>query len=298
MSHLPYVFKPELVRGCTMRCVFCGLRHQEWADEPIQMMSLHLWIQYINAIEAWRPNCRIEIANRGEQTLHPQYLTMVAYARQRLPKCYIVNSTNGDLVNIMGMKTYKLWVTEALNAGVNVFLLDCYTPKRLVDFTELFADSPDVHAFFEDDFNPYLKREPSFRAICVKDATPSPKENMLLHYHNQGNNANVSDNPNALRMYPNVVTPPTSYPRMCTRPFREFPMWYNGDVPICCDDWADEAIVGKFPNETLPELWVKYDPWRVCLINRTRSTIMPCKLCSEAHGKRFGLELDWFKEKT
>lgn len=71
-------------------------------------------------------------------------------------------------------------------------------------------------------------------------------------------------------------------------------MWYDGSVPLCCDDWADKHIVGKFPERSLPELWDAYDPARRELVKKNRAGLTPCNKCSERAGMRFGLELDWF----
>lgn len=297
--HLPYSLKPEFVRGCTLRCVFCGLRNQAWAEEKYEYMPEALWRQYVDAVAAWRPKVRIEIANRGEPTIHPQFLEFIAIARKALPKAQFLVSTNGDLSDRIGLVEFKEFIRQAQYLGVNCFLLDCYTPKRLKDFRALFAG--EANAFFDDGANPYPYRGPDWRALIIKDACTykkeeggrAPKENIILHYHNQGGNADVGPGP-AAKMYPNVrpITEPLA--RMCVRPFREMPMWFDGSVPICCDDWADKKIVGVFPERSLPDLWNAYDAVRASLIARDRGAHEPCNKCTEQQGKRFGLELGWF----
>lgn len=306
MKHLPYSLKPELVRGCTMRCVFCALRHQTWAEEKYEFITDKLWHQYCEEVAVWRPKVRIEIANRGEPTLHPKFIEHIKYARKVAPKVQILVSTNGDLSIKTGLPGFKDFVCEAMEAGVNCFLLDCYTPKRLKDFLALFEG--EAGTFFDGDtqkagLNPYPYRGPDWKAISIKDAVPhrepeslfkshAIKENVLLHYHNQGGNA-VVDGASA-KIYPiTVLKEPLK--KMCVRPFREMPMWYDGSVPICCDDWADKNIIGKFPEQPLAEIWDAYDGVRRNLINRDRGAQKPCDKCSEREGKRFGLELNWFK---
>lgn len=294
--HLPYSLKPEFVRGCTMRCVFCALRHQEWAEQHYEYIDIGLWERYVNAVAEWRPKVRVEIANRGEPTLHPDFLKMIEMTRTTLPKAQILVSTNGDLSNDIGLPAFREFVFDALSLGVNCFLLDCYTPKRVRDFTELFKE--DAGTFFGDDpnkpgLNPYPYRGPRWKAISLKDATPkpAPRENVILQYHNQGGNAVVEGNAAKLYNIP-VLTEPLE--RMCVRPFREMPMWFDGSVPICCDDWADAHIIGRFPEQSLPELWDAYDDVRQNLINKDRGAQSPCDKCSERQGQRWGLELDWF----
>lgn len=210
--HLPYSLKPEFVRGCTMRCVFCALRHQKWAEEKYEYISAALWGRYVEAVAEWRPRVRIEIANRGEPTLHPEFLELIRVGRRALPRAQFLVSTNGDLSLGIGLSGFRDFVTEALDAGVNCFLLDCYTPKRLREFQELFSGV--AGAFFDDacaggaGLNPYPYRGPDWKAISIKDAVPhtqapadegflpasrwrAPRENVILKYHNQGGNAVV-----------------------------------------------------------------------------------------------------------
>lgn len=311
--HLPYSLKPELVRGCTMRCVFCALKHQSWAEQDYQYISMDLWDKYVEAVAAWRPKVRVEIANRGEPTVHPKFLEIIKRGREALPQAQFLCSTNGDLSDRIGLPAFKEFVEEAQANGINCFLLDCYTPKRLRDFQELFKGN--VGAFFDDSvrggagLNPYPYRGPEWKALVIKDAVPQrqtkakndgllpadktrkPKENVLLKYHNQGGNAVVTGAAAEIYDIP-VLDEPLQ--RMCVRPFREMPMWFDGSIPICCDDWADANIIGKFPTQSLPDLWDAFDEFRQNLINRDRGAQKPCNKCSEGAGKRFGLELDWF----
>ena len=302
MAHLPFAVKPEFVRGCTMRCVFCGLRHQKWAEQEWQYIDIDFFALYCASLASWRPKVRMEIANRGEQTFHPHFLSLIKVARDYLPRAQILVTTNTDMVVQLGELGFVNFVQDAMRVGVNVFLLHCYTPRRLELITRLFKNY--AGTFFDTpgsiQINPYPYRGPLFKAICIKDAVPKPvKESVLLHYHNQGNNANVSDNPSALQLYPNITTPAEPLRRMCPRPFREFPMWYDGSVPICCDDWADQHIIGRFPDKSLPELWSLYDPTRRHLLAKDRDGAgLPCRFCTEGEGKRYGLELNWFGDRS
>jgi Iron-sulfur cluster-binding domain len=291
-----------------MRCVFCALRHQTWAEEKYEYIGMDLWRRYVDAVAVWRPKVRVEIANRGEPTLYPEFLELIAVGRKALPQAQFLVSTNGDLSDDIGLSAFKDFVHEALAAGVNGFLLDCYTPKRLRDFQELFAGEAGL--FFGDDpskagLNPYPYRGPEWKALIIKDAVPQkptetgglfrePKENVILHYHNQGGLAWV-DGP-AAKIYPNVTPLKEPLKRMCVRAFREMPMWYDGSVPICCDDWAAKHIIGKFPDKSLQELWDAYDPERRHLLKGDRAALEPCNKCNERAGTRWGLEKSWFDE--
>jgi hypothetical protein len=187
---------------------------------------------------------------------------------------------------------FRTWVEEAMLCGVNIFLLDCYTPARLRLFREVFGGSHNL--FFDDAFVPYRYRGPRTRIICIKDATFTKehvKENRLLQYHNQGGNSWLKPNePNPWNI--EVLQEPVQ--RMCTRPFREFVMWYDGAVSVCCDDWNAEAVLARFPEQSLEECWDALDSYRRDLVEKKRVKT-PCNRCSERAGSSWGLELDWFR---
>lgn len=272
-----------------MRCPFCSLKHMEWVEQKYEFMDFGLFEQIVDELSVWHPKHRFEIAARGEPTLYPQFMEAISYARAKLPKAQILVTTNTDIGEKMGWGDYRNWIAEAQNRGVNVFMLDAYSVRRLETLRETFSGL--AQTFFDDKFNPYPYRHPKFKAVVIKDATVG-KQNVILRYHNQGGNAVVTEQQRKVWDI-SVLNEPLR--RMCVRPFREFPIHYDGTVPLCCDDWRQQQVIGKYPDKPLSELWDLYDPLREALLQKDRSHA-PCNKCSERSGMRSGLEFDWFKD--
>ena len=301
MAHNPYAIKLELVRGCTARCPFCALRHMEWVDEPYEYMAEKTFVKIMEDLKTWLPKFRLEFANRGEPTLHPKLVEFTKIAREVNPQCQILLTSNTDLSKKNGMDWYVNLIKSFYEAGGNVVLLDCYVANRYKDVSEAFEsrhdDFPFIEYFFgESEFNPYYYRKPKFKALVIKDASVengSTKENAILHYHNQGGNASV--NMKALKIW-RIKQIDEPMEKMCVRPFRELTIHYDGTVPICCDDWREQAVISHVKKESLKNIWFNsFNKRRKQLLNKDRSS-EPCNKCTVGAGSRVGLEMNWFEE--
>jgi MoaA/NifB/PqqE/SkfB family radical SAM enzyme len=286
--HKPYALKVELVRGCTRRCPFCAHTSMEWVDEPFRYMDLKLLGMLVNELACWHPKHRFELANRGEPTVHPRFMEAITMIRGNLPKAQILITTNGDKVNDLGKEAFREFVFESLARGGNYVLIDCYTKDRYQQFSELF---PEADLFFEDRVNPYHYKSIRTKRIVLKDASGGfdINTNEILYYHNQGGNVD----PEKAKLW-GITNVENSLPLMCVRPFRELTVHYDGTVPICCDDWREERVIGKFPHQSLETIWKGFDPYRLRLIGKDRG-FSPCEKCSVKSGGRSGLEMSWFK---
>jgi len=300
MAHKPYAIKLELVRGCTARCPFCALRHMPWVDEEYRYMSIDTFTHIMLDLQNWLPKFRLEFANRGEPTLHPDLLEMTRIARKINPKCQILLTSNTDLMVKNGEEWYYQTIKNFYEIGGNIALLDCYVPNRYQKVMELFNGKFSfVEQFFgENEFNPYHYRNEKFKALCIKDAAVyegAAKENKILYYHNQGGNAHL-DNEAQQKIW-TIEQPKEPLQKMCVRPFRELTIHYDGTVPVCCDDWSEQQIIGKTSEGSLIEIWYSnFNEQRKRLLSKDR-TAMPCNKCSVGAGNRVGLEMNWFENK-
>lgn len=301
--HNPYAVKLELVRGCTARCPFCALRHMKWAEQEYSYMTSNLFMQIMLDLHTWLPKFRLEFANRGEPTLHPQLMELTSMARIINKQCQILLTSNTDLAEKNGYDWYVDMLKSFYSLGGNIVLLDCYVPNRYQRVLDAVAHSSlhnyTEYFFGEKEFNPYNYRSPNFKALCIKDAAVyegKTKENKILYYHNQGGNARVEGK--ALEIW-SIEQPAEPLKLMCVRPFRELTIHYDGTVPICCDDWKEQAVIGRFPEQSLEDIWLhtsEMNSRRLQLIAKNRE-LSPCNKCSVHSGSRPGLEMGWFKEK-
>jgi hypothetical protein len=94
----------ELTTYCNLRCRYCPYPQQE---KLRQQAKMHMeWDIYKRAIE-WavhlnEPNDtmrnELSLTGVGEPLMHPHFVEMLAYAREKLPRTFLVFSTNGILL--------------------------------------------------------------------------------------------------------------------------------------------------------------------------------------------------------
>ena len=290
--HNPFTVKIEPVRGCTQRCPFCAYSNMPWQDEPFRFMEMDLFKKIVNDLAGWAPKHRMEFAERGEPTMHPQILQFLAYARLALPKVQLTITTNGDRLQNKRQE-FEEWVSEAFEHGANFIMIDCYWQERYEQMQLLFPEASD---FFDNGIHPYKYVGPKHKEIILVNAAPG-MDNIIRFYQNQGGNVDVVKARSVGYDIPDVGKP---LEKMCVRPFRELVIHYDGTIPICCNDWREETPIAKFPNDgSLEKIWDEWvDVFRYRLLKKDRATIPTCAKCSERAGFRVGLEMNWFGEKV
>jgi len=122
----PFNVSFELTLGCQLRCPMCavGVIH----DKPgtgYKFMEHGTIERTVKEIKRLGWNCRIGFAMRGEPSLHPDYIGMVATVREHLPKAHITMLTNGG--GFMRKPGAVKNVTDLFGAGLNVLGMDHYT---------------------------------------------------------------------------------------------------------------------------------------------------------------------------
>jgi radical SAM protein with 4Fe4S-binding SPASM domain len=77
--------------------------------------------------------------------------------------------------------------------------------------------------------------------------------------------------------------------KRCARPFREFAIHYNGNVPICCNDWRGAFKAGNVFQDGLEAVWqsAALDAARRKLYRGERD-FGPCLGC-DSHSHRTGI---------
>lgn len=291
--HNPFTIKVELVRGCTRRCPFCALSTIPWREDAWHFMSPLVWQAMIDDLARWLPKCRIEIAERGEPSYHPQLKALLAYGRAKLPQAQFLLITNGDTIKQKREK-YRDWLLDLFDDGLNLVLLDCYDPERYAAMTALFTQprpaQVTISDFFADNRHPYTYYGVQTREIIIVNATPG-QHNTIRWYQNQAGNVDIAQAAAAGFTIPDAPAP---LAMMCVRPFRELVLHFDGRVPICCQDWREEGTIGQFPQQDLQTLWHSMDGYRQHLLQKDRAALSPCYKCSDRAGFRWGLDKDWF----
>lgn len=306
----PWSIQLEVVEGCNYSCWFCGIHSirskPNW--EIYHEMPVELVQQMFQETQRWLPGgVRVELDNHGEPTLHSRFPEIVAAIRQD-PHAHIQLQTNCSQIetwevfqervdewfarglNLLALNTYKRWwgtpqganrhdhfleMARRYGAARNIPVVDHYydNPKRLSIYRRYPTNKQQI--FVLDDLGEVN--------VKARQETGRPVSKDI---NNEAGNTPSKPLQNLLGQ------PPVDAPlkKKCTRPFRELNMGYNGVVPVCCYDWSTQMPMGKFPNQSLQQIWesVQMQTVRELLYRKNRH-MTPCSVCSYNGGWRQGL---------
>src|SRR5262245_26187791 len=254
----PFNVTIELTLGCNLSCHFCAVSAiQDKPGKDYKFMDPKILERVVSQIASLKWNCRVGFAMRGEPTMHPDYIGMVAIVRKHLPKCHITMLTNGGGLlrkpgprdNVMGL----------FNAGLSVLGLDnyenvAYVPKVLehlrgnYDMTSGF-EHPLGFTYYEypKDMrgNPHQRRPRGSKTlVSIRDISAQDAERKI------GNHGKIFN-------YAGLAYPPdhSMEGKRCHHPFRQFVVHWDGNVPLCCNLWNSPYHVGNVMDTPLEQLW-------------------------------------------
>lgn len=248
----PITIKPSLSIICNRKCDFCGIKRINFDDikerNIVKFMTTDLAEQMAIEIGAWlKGGVRFELGGFGEPLLNRYAIDIVGIIRRFNPRSQIMMYTNTSVLN-------ENKINSLFDNGLNILFIDCYTEEDLNYATKLTLESNFNNVFYEkSNFNPYKRGNINKKIICYQDYTSTEsggynKKAKTLH------NAAGNIDDFAYERY-NIERVFKPLDKMCVRPFRELVILPDGIVPLCCQDWCRDIILGKFPNESLESIW-------------------------------------------
>lgn len=291
---LPWSMQLEPTWGCDKRCWFCGIHdipHQEY-----RYMALELVQELALQLNVWKPKMRMEFGTGGEPTLNPKFFEIVETLRTGVPQIQIMVQTNAE----NWQADAAAWMAEFFARGANVLVLNCYKKGLYEFYTEQLKDSPyEVVDFYFNNpqrLSMYHYGSPKLQRVFIcqdlglmtTEGEVRKRKVTQRNFNNQGG----STTDYAMRR---AGLEPLAAPlvKKCSRPFREMVISYDGSVPLCCYDWLDRLTLGKFPEQSLKEIWEGRLAQVVRqLLYKKQRDFMPCQTCSYNGGFRLGFLKD------
>lgn len=312
----PWSIQLEVVEGCNYSCWFCGIHSVRSKDTPgtgwedYREMPVEMVAEMFKETRRWLKGVRVELDNHGEPTLHKNFPGIIK-AITNDKRAHIQLQTNGS--QIEEWKVFKELVDLWFAKGLNLLAINAYKRwwgkpnpeyknryEMFMAYAKRYAKTANIdrvvdHYYDNPDHLSIYRRYPmKMRQIFVLDdlgeVNVKKREEtgrpVSKDINNEAGNTMAKPLQNLLGQEP--IEEPLE--KKCTRPFRELNMGYNGVVPVCCYDWSTQIPIGKFPNQSLQQIWesVQLNAIRELLFRKNRN-MTPCSVCSYAGGWRQGL---------
>lgn len=274
----PYSIQVELTEGCNRLCDFCGLSGLRTKPmENVRFLETNLAMHIAGEISRFSPRSRVEFAMHGEPLLNPNHRQIISTFRAILPNTQFMLTTNGRLL----MQETREKLLALFCFGIDILLVDTYQPERDTLRASLESSGVKLYDFYEDENtpSPWYNHHRSVRNIVVMMDDPRLRSDKIQH---------KLINHTGLAKTGRKIKSPLE--KTCVLPYREMAIAYNGEVCVCCNDFARRLPFGSVGTERLADIWggEGFEAARRVLGAKKR-TFLPCNLCDRHAGMRAGL---------
>lgn len=302
----PFNVTLELTEGCNLRCSFCAVAGiQEKQGKGYKFMELSTLEKVCSEVAELGWNCRVGFAMRGEPTMHPDYVGMIAATHRLLPRAHITMLTNaGGLLRKPGPAAN---VRALFDAGLAVLGLDNYegikfvpkvlesiesvSPTKLRSGSQYAIDGTEFTFYhYPKDLrgNPHVRRPRGSKTlVCIRDIAAQDAE------EKKGNHGKLFN-------YAGVGAPKNDKMagKKCHHPFRQIAIRADGKVALCCNSWRGVYVCGDVLTQTIDEIW-QGDAFGAAreMLYRGRREFGDCDGCDH-RSYRVGLLPDSLGQKT
>ena len=277
----------DLTGLCNRQCSFCPRSLDANPVYPninkhLPLETIQIVIDELRSIDfaGW-----IELAGRGESTLHKQFDTIVDMLTTGPRRWKVRLTTNG----------YELddWWNSSVGMKLDELILNSYeSEQQYIDRQQKYVTLPSGGKVFH-----YYKQD-GFTIEQVNNM-PGYVENGKKWKHAFNNRAGYfkeQDRRYQNLDYTNIVRLPNGQSvdiarSPCWHPVRQIFIDYEGNYQMCCNDWSSQIKIGNVTERSLIDMYLN-DPkinrirWR--LLNKDRIPILPCFMCDDIQGATTG----------
>jgi len=264
----------EPTSACNLRCLICSRIPDKRFTKRMSMELYRLILKQLSASKYCVASTVLRFFLSGEPTLHPKLATMVSLASASGFWKTLIH-TNGTLLT--GELMEELIAARLLNLSIS---FDGATKEQyeLVRCGACFEETL-INARMAISHAQGTNTKVTIQSIVpngesieerragIKKLFPKAKSLYIRHPHNW----NVKDSVGAASN--------KAYGAVCMFPSWFFPIYCNGDVPICCADLNGDQVIANIQDETIDTIWAtKFAVIRDALATKTHVPAV-CKKC-------------------
>lgn len=234
----------EPTNACNLRCRMCSI----WGEgvtrtREVSFIKRDTWTKALDEIGSWRVHVNLNLTGAGEPLLHPEFLEILAYAKEK------GNIGIGFLCNATLLDSRKAEAIAALQIDWVGFSVDG-AQREIFEYYRKGAVLSEVEENIE-------------RLLSLKKAgKPSILLNMVSHpeadlgffverWKGRVDTIQVVIKRPLDRDHHRRIT----LKKPCPSLDQQLIMGWSGHVALCCCDGWGDYIIGKFPEESLYDIW-------------------------------------------
>ncbi|MFA6428770.1 MAG: radical SAM/SPASM domain-containing protein [Candidatus Buchananbacteria bacterium] len=239
----------EPTSACNFHCKMCPRTNGKSSDGQ---MDMELFKKIVDEAKKYGPRAFC-LHLFGEPLLAPNFSAMIQYIKEANKNNTILLTTNGFLLN-------QTIATNLVKFGVDKIAISFTSPDR-----ETYFKNVGVDALFKVEENikqliSIKKQKKSHKPlIFVRMITNQETNQQAKEFLNKWRKKEVIAETREMHNYGGNID--NSYIKGHKRRYPCYHLWlspaihWNGDVSICCDDYARQALLGNVKKETLHEMW-------------------------------------------
>lgn len=260
----PYSLFIDPCNFCNFRCNFCAMQS---SDEKFafkkQLMPLELMKKIIDDLSEFPDKLKmLRLAAVGEPLLHPDFVEMVRYAKEKGVTGFLETVTNGSKLNPelnqeladSGIDRIRISVEEITEEGYYQIA------NTKIDFQQFVANIKDLHERCTGKCEIYVK---------TVDAAVDTKEKEQLFYQLFEECCDKIWIDHVIPIWPGWEKLEENFTlqmkglhgqelqavKVCPFPFYTLVVNPDGEVTVCCGDWKRKLVVGDVSKQKLSEIW-------------------------------------------
>jgi MoaA/NifB/PqqE/SkfB family radical SAM enzyme len=252
----------DITAQCNRKCSFCprvdDIIYPNIKDE----MSLDTVAEVIKQCVKYEYSGWIELAGRGEPTLHKHFETIVRMLFDHPKKTWKLRlTTNGFSID-------KWW--DNISPKLDWLVLNSYDSVEEFEERKIKYETLPNGKYVENIHKPDgLSIEQINTITYTEKATDLPKG--LVWKHNFNNRAGFFND--------------SVFNDVCFHPHKQIFINYDGDYQLCCNDWLDQITIGNIHERRLFDMYLRDEKlmyMRKALQNGRRDLIAPCARCDDS----------------